>query len=219
MPEMNRNHDRFEPHIAEIRKSGSTAVRVTLNDGTAKVLALPKGRNKWSDLEKILERLPWDTLEGLDAKSQTLCLIESEGEPDEEDFEDAPAQGSDAKTAKVMFALMKATMAECRKMFEVNLNGMAKVVNTLAESVSSLQQVHEVQMRVQMAAMASAGGGDNEVMEMMKMALPMLAMNRPQQQQMRLPHVPRRPNIPPKPPKPPEPAPENPVASEVYDGK
>jgi hypothetical protein len=197
-----RHHDRYETHIAEIKKAGAVQVRAVLGDGSEKVLAIPKGRNKWSALAGVLERLPWDRLEALDAKGSILAVVEADdevGDDDGADEEMAPSGGQDARIAKVMFALMKATMAECRKMFEVNLTGMAKVVNTLAESVSSLQQVHEMQMRVQMAAgMASQGSGDGEIAEMLKLVMPAMMMQKPQApQQMRLPNVPRRPPAPP----------------------
>lgn len=186
--------DRDDATVVEIKKSGAAALKVTLTDGTEKTVAMPRAgkKVKWTELAHTLDTMPWDRIDCVDAKGGILRVIENDEDIDEESDDDI--SGKDAKLAKVMLSLLKSTMTECRKMFQAQMEGNARLVESLGEGMHSLQQVHELAMRVNLAQSVAGEGGGTEVMDMVRMLLPVLMKpGAAPQKQMPLPHVPRRP--------------------------
>lgn len=204
---MRHDKERYEPALVEIKQSNAAALKVYLTDGTERAVAITKAKNKWSKLATTLDALPWDRIECLDAKGAVIHVVDAEDDGYQDDSDDI-SDVSDAKLAKVIAGVVKFTMTECRKMFQVQIDGFSKVIEAQAEATQSLQQTYEMQARVQMAAQAAeASGGSSEVMEMMKMAM-MMSMgqkqaSRPMQAPARPPARPRQmplPSVPNKPP-------------------
>jgi hypothetical protein len=167
--------EREDPTINAIKKANPAALVCYLSDGTQKTVAVTKAGNRWTKMADVLDTIPWERIECVDAKGGVLGVIENEDIDDIDDEESS--SGGDARMAKIMLALMKATMTEARKMFEAQMQGNARLVESLGEGMHSLQQVHELAMRVQLAQ-ATGAGGDDEVMQMMKLGLGMMMQPR-----------------------------------------
>jgi len=160
--------DRADPNIAAIRKSGAVKLKVYVGDD-AKEVAIAKTRNRWTKLDEVLGTMPWDRIECLDGRGGILHVIESELEDVDGEVDMFEAETDyrieQLKLAKVLFAVMKHTMAECRKSFETQTKGMAELVGALVEGLHEQRELHRL------ALAAQVSGGQSEEMEVIKMAL------------------------------------------------
>lgn len=215
-----RHYDRHPEAVAQVKRLAPSQLRVYQPDGGEKTVAISKGKNKWASLTTTLDAMPWDRIECLDAKGAVIGVIESD-DADDYDDEDDEDMGKGHKQVRVLAGLVKATLTEARKMFQVQIDGFSKVLEAQAEAMSNLQQTHELQMRVQLAAHASemagrGGGDDTQMMELLKLAFmtsqmkPQPAINATARTAAKQ-HAPRQQRLPNVPNKPPTEAPVPPV--------
>lgn len=168
--------DRRNPIIKELRRFKPAKFLITLRDGTTKEAPLSTKANKWEIFDELIERLPWAAIEAQSTDGQTLGVVESDEEPDEDDVQ---IDGADIfeRMAKIacdtVLRAVTATQQETRKMFTDAMRGNAEALTNLVESQRAMQDGYQVALKVASMTRVSDGApdGGDPVMEMMKMAM------------------------------------------------
>jgi hypothetical protein len=134
---------------------------------------VPKGRGaRWQKVAEVLSSLDWERLECLDAKGGVLHVLESDDDPDDFDDEDPGLEDRHTKAlAKTMFGIMRNTLAEARKMFEVQTKGNAELVAAMTEGLHQLAEANRLALQVHIASAAGTGGAGEADSEWMKMVM------------------------------------------------
>lgn len=179
---MSERVDRSNPVISQLRKlKGCVLLRVELRDGTDRKVDVPKQGNRWDKLSKLLDSMPWDTIEAQDKDGKTLGVIEA----DEDLFDDEEEDTGSGRVAEfkamahVCRDIMRDTMKETRAMFQVQTDGQAHLMTAIVEGLRSVQDSYSLALKVQAAHLAGGGDAGTEVQDMMKMAFAMAMAPKP----------------------------------------
>jgi hypothetical protein len=163
--------------IEDIKRYAPASLKVTLQDGTEKAVAVPKAGNRWSRLSQVLDALLWVQIECLDKDSKLLGVIEDDEDilVDGEDDEG----GTNIALARVLMDVMRTTMKETRLMFDAQLRGQAELLTAMTEGMRHVSESYNQALKVQqahlLAPQASEGGDSAEMMRMMQMGMAMMA--------------------------------------------
>jgi hypothetical protein len=173
-----------EHAVDGLRKLEPFVLRVTCLDGHVESVAVPKIRNRWQRVIKVIDSMAWTRIDALDKAGAVLGSVEDEEAAGfEVDDQDGAGERDerDMRIAKVLLEVMRTTQKETRQMFEVQMRGQAELVESLIGGVRSIQQTYEANMAVSrardVAEAGAAAGGNPEIMAMMQMA--MAAMSQP----------------------------------------
>jgi hypothetical protein len=161
------------------RLKGTASLKVTLQDGTERPVAMPKAGNRWSRVIQILDSLLWVSIECLDKDGRLVgpAIEDADGLSEDPD-EEAPGN---AQLARVLMDVMRTTMKETRLMFDAQLRGQAELMSTMTEGMRQVSDAYRQALQVQAANLMAPPSADGErgpeMMQMLQMA--MALMNRP----------------------------------------
>ncbi len=152
--------------VAQLRRWGPAKLRVQLDDGNWRDVAISNRRNKWSALKKTLEGMPWARIEADDAKGALVGAVE--GEVQEYEYDDQ-GDGDDrdmAKFERLAKVLIQAQDVALKRQREHD-GGMqaanAELLKTLTERLVSLEKSFASMLQrtaeATLAGAATADGG------------------------------------------------------------
>lgn len=163
--------------VEDIKKFAPSSLKVTLRDGTDKAVAVPKSGNRWARTQQVLDALPWVTIECLDKDQRVLGVVD-----DDEDAEMfvEEAEGN-LGMARVLLEVMRMAMKETRLLFQTQLEGMGKLMSSMADGNQAVVESYRLALQTQQQHLLAAPSGAPESAEMMQM-MQMLMMAMQQQQ-------------------------------------
>jgi hypothetical protein len=164
-----------DPLIADIKRHNPTKLLVQLRDGDSRTIPISAKSNRWERLLETLGAVPWDTIECLNASGDTLAIIESEADADE----DASAKHADMRAmANVLLDVMKSTQKATAQQYDAQMTAFVELSTQVMNGLKVVQESYGLAMRVQataqaQTAIADAGSGDGDVFKLMQMAMAM----------------------------------------------
>jgi len=162
--------------IEDIKRYAPASLKVTLQDGTEKAVAVPKAGNRWARTSQVLDSLLWVQIECLDKDGKLLGVIED----DEDILEEGDDAGGNTAMARVLMDVMRTTMKETRLMFDAQLRGQAELLSAMTEGMRHVSESYNQALKVQQAHLLAApsaegaAGDSAEMMRMMQMAMTMM---------------------------------------------
>jgi len=168
--------------VEQVKRFAPAGLKVTLRDGTEKPVAVPKAGNRWARTQQVLDSLAWVTIECLDKDGRLLGVIEDDDDADAELFDEE--SGGNVAMARVLLEVMRTTMKEVRSMFGSQLDGMARVMGSMADGQTALAESYKLALQVQQQHVLSSGApSQSENAEMMQMLQMLMMTMRTAQQQ------------------------------------
>jgi len=173
--------------LDDLKRAAPSRLEVILADDTTQKVAIARAGKKWDKAVKVLESLDWVEVRMFDIKDNLVGSLRAdvEGADDETDdeFDDSPGEMPESAIAKIILSTVKATMAESRRMFEVQMRAQSDAMGQLTEAnrmvIESYKHAMELQRAWLTAPEADEGKGNmGEVMQMMQVASMFLAQKR-----------------------------------------
>lgn len=165
--------------IEDIKRYAAASLKVTLQDGTEKAVAVPKAGNRWARTSQILDSLLWVQIECLDKDGRLLGVIED----DEDDMAGEALESeneSNIALARLLADVQRSTMKETRLMFDVQLRGQGQLLASMVEGMQALSETYKSLLGMQAQHLLAPAGAPGptesaEMMNMLNMAMQMMA--------------------------------------------
>lgn len=144
-------------------------------DGSDRDHQVPKTRNKWQKLARVLDQYDWHTVEAFDAKGDLLTTITDEPDDDDERDDDAGYLRAVTAVNRLMLHSQDVALKRQAEGQQQLLESSVKLLEVLTQRVVALEKATQQQLEtIRKLMMEAAGEGDSQSMaeSMMAMVLP-----------------------------------------------
>lgn len=171
--------DRQNPHIAELRRLKPVSFVIKLRDGTQRDVPLSTKQNKWELLLRIIDKLPWTSIEALDNDGKLLGVVEQDDDSEDEgEYVDEEIIRAKAIAVIIKDAVQFA-MVETRKNFELQIRGYDQMATRMLDSQQVMADSYRTAMQVQQLNANVPPEEQDKVMQMLQIAFAMMTSGKP----------------------------------------
>ena len=145
-------------------KKDLARIRVFIDGGDEKIIAVPNVRQRWQRITRTLDQLVWLKLEAENADGDVLAILENEDLPDPEseagELEDISGDLANASTTlQQLVAAQEMVLRRHEKMSEITFAALTKVTEILSDQLGVqneqyLEALGQTQTYASMAAEA-----------------------------------------------------------------
>jgi len=135
--------------IAELKRApGVVMLHVTCTDGAEpKKVPIPKSRQKWQSLTKLLGGLDWLSIEGRDKDGQVLVVIEESDDDDDVDEESKTVRAL-AGLVRVVTGAQDMALKRNNEYFGTLMTSCNALLETLTKRVVALENMYAGNLRL-----------------------------------------------------------------------